>query len=40
KENVRLPKLEQYCEKVIHIACGWWGDNEAGEMIVEALKKG
>ncbi|MDC9065053.1 hypothetical protein PSJ60_08460 [Escherichia coli] len=24
---------------MIHIPCGWWVDNEAREMIVEALKR-
>ncbi|HBB0743046.1 TPA: DegT/DnrJ/EryC1/StrS family aminotransferase [Escherichia coli] len=39
-ENIKLPNLEHYYEKMIHIPCGWWVDNEAREMIVEALKKG
>lgn len=35
-----LPGLEQWCEKFVHIPCGWWVGAEEREKIVEAIKAG
>ncbi len=35
-----LPGLERFYDRLIHIPCGWWVDDEDRQRIVDALAKG
>lgn len=35
-----LPNLDDFYEKMIHIPCGWWIDEEKRNYIVDVIKKG
>lgn len=35
-----LPNLDGFYEKMIHIPCGWWIDEEKRNYIVDVIKKG
>lgn len=36
----RLPKLDTFYSKMVHIPCGWWVTKEDREKMVAAIKKG
>ena len=35
-----LPNLNEFYNKMVHIPCGWWVDDEKRNYIVEMIKKG
>lgn len=35
-----LPNLDRFCEKMVHIPCGWWVTEDDRRKIVELIKKG
>jgi len=38
--NQRLPYLENFYSKMVHLPCGWWLNPEERELIIETIKKG
>ena len=36
----RLPNLDTFYGKMVHIPCGWWVNIEEREKIVDLIKKG
>ncbi|ODT34951.1 MAG: pyridoxal-5'-phosphate-dependent protein [Sphingobacteriales bacterium 41-5] len=38
--NQKLPRLDRFYDKMVHIPCGWWVDNEIRERIVNTIKQG
>jgi perosamine synthetase len=38
--NHKLPGLEKFYGRLLHIPCGWWVSNEDRERIVDIVKKG
>ncbi|HHT23628.1 MAG TPA: DegT/DnrJ/EryC1/StrS family aminotransferase [Bacteroidales bacterium] len=35
-----LPNMDKFYEKLVHIPCGWWVNNEDREYIADVIKKG
>lgn len=40
KSRCDLPELDKYCQRVVHIPCGWWLDDEHREYIVDVIRQG
>ncbi|WP_423128021.1 DegT/DnrJ/EryC1/StrS family aminotransferase [Gaoshiqia sp. Z1-71] len=38
--NQKLPNLNKFYSKMVHLPCGWWLTTEERELIVETIKKG
>jgi dTDP-4-amino-4,6-dideoxygalactose transaminase len=38
--NASLPVLDEFYEKMVHIPCGWWVNEEAKAKIVASIKNG
>lgn len=38
--NSELPLLDKFYERMVHIPCGWWVDQETREKIVSLIKTG
>lgn len=38
--NCKLPELDRFYSKLVHIPCGWWVSTEDREKIVNVIKEG
>ena len=38
--NIKLPNLDKFYSKLVHIPCGWWLSDEDRQKIVELIKEG
>lgn len=37
---MKLPNLDRFYERMVHIPCGWWVDEDDCEKMIELIKKG
>lgn len=38
--NCKLPNLDRFYEKMVHIPCGWWVNEEDKERMIKVIKSG
>ena len=37
---VKLPNLDRFYEKMVHIPCGWWVTKDDCDKMIELIRKG
>lgn len=38
--NAKLPNLDKFYSKMVHLPCGWWLEPHKRDLIIETIKKG